>query len=58
MRDTGGAEGVVHIHNGVHGIAEASGGLVPSRDDWRNPVAQITVKRVSGCKGGGGEDDD
>lgn len=51
VRDTEGAEGFVHIHNGVHGIAEE--GLVPSRDDWRNPVAQITVKRVRG-----GEDDE
>ena len=51
-RDTLGAEGFVHIHNGVHGIA--GGDLVPSRDDWRNPVAQITVKRVRG----GDEDDD
>lgn len=47
VRDSAGAEGFVHIHNGVHGIAESLGGLVPSRDDWRNPVAQITVTRVS-----------
>ena len=51
VRDTEDAEGFVHIHNGVHGITEE--GLVPSRDDWRNPVAQITVKRVRG-----GEEDD
>ena len=48
VRDSVDAEGFVHIHNGVHGIAESQGGLVPSRDDWRNPVAQITVTRVSG----------
>ena len=47
VRDTDQAEGFVHIHNGVHGIAESDGGLVPTRDDWRNPVAQISVARVS-----------
>ncbi len=50
QRDTEEAEGFVHIHNGVHGIAD----LVPSRHDWRNPVVQVTVKRVRG----GEEDDD
>ena len=41
-RVTDGAEGFVHIHNGIHGIAD----LVSARDDWRNPVAKITVTRV------------
>ncbi len=41
-RATVGAEGFVHIHNGIHGIAD----LVSARDDWRNPVAKITVTRV------------
>ncbi len=52
VRDTADAEGFVHIHNGVHGITV--GGLIPARDDWRNPVAQITVTPVRG----GDEDDD
>ncbi len=41
-RVTDGAEGFVHIHNGIHGVAD----LVSARDDWRNPVAKITVTRV------------
>ena len=42
QRATDGAEGYVHIHNGVHGIAD----LGPSAYDWRNPVARIEIKRV------------
>lgn len=42
MRDTAGAEGFVHIHNGVHGIAD----LDPSAYDWHNPVVRVTVRRV------------
>lgn len=38
----GGEEGFVHIHAGIHGI----GNLMPSRRDWRNPVAQITIRRL------------
>lgn len=41
-RSTEDAEGYVHIHNGVHGIAD----LGAAAYDWRNPVARITVKRV------------
>lgn len=41
VRDTSEAEGFVHIHAGIHGI----GDLVPSRDDWRNPVAKVVVTR-------------
>lgn len=41
-RDVDGAEGYVHIHNGVHGIAD----LAPAAYDWRNPVARVTVKRT------------
>jgi hypothetical protein len=37
-------EGYVHIHRGMHGI----GDLVADVYDWRNPVAKITVTRVSG----------
>ena len=40
------AEGYVHIHAGIHGIAD----LVPEDHDWRNPVAQITIRLL--------EDDD
>ncbi len=35
-------EGYVHIHRGMHGIAD----LEASTYDWRNPVAKITVVRV------------
>ena len=40
VRDTGNAEGFVHIHAGVHGI----GALVAADHDWRNPVAKITIR--------------
>jgi hypothetical protein len=36
-------EGFVHIHNGVHGIAD----LVASKFDWRNPVAEIVIERMN-----------
>ncbi|WP_126453904.1 spondin domain-containing protein [Sulfuriflexus mobilis] len=35
-------EGYVHIHAGIHGI----GDLNAADNDWRNPVAQIVVKRL------------
>ncbi len=38
----GDGEGFVHIHRGIHSI----GNLAPSNRDWRNPVAEITVRRV------------
>ena len=38
-----GAEGYVHIHAGIHGI----GSLTTSEHDWRNPVAEITIRRIS-----------
>lgn len=50
-RDTAGAEGFIHIHNGVHGGAD----LVPAEQDWRNPVMQIDVVAI---RGGGDDDDD
>ena len=39
-----GAEGFVHIHAGVHGVED--GDLTPSKHDWRNPVAKITIHRI------------
>ena len=36
------AEGFVHVHNGVHGIAD----LGAAANDWRNPVAKIQIKSV------------
>jgi hypothetical protein len=44
VRDTSGAEGYVHIHAGIHGITDH---LVPSMDDWRNPVAEITIRPIN-----------
>lgn len=41
-KPAGGEEGYVHIHAGIHGI----GDLDASLRDWRNPVAQITIRRV------------
>lgn len=35
-------EGYVHIHAGIHGIADLS----PGARDWRNPVAEIRISRV------------
>ncbi|MCF6251823.1 MAG: spondin domain-containing protein [Methylococcaceae bacterium] len=35
-------EGFVHIHSGIHGIAD----LDPTEYDWRNPVAKISIRRV------------
>ena len=42
VRDTGTAEGFVHVHSGIHGI----GDLDPAMHDWNNPVAEITVSRL------------
>lgn len=42
VRDPGGAEGYVHIHAGIHGIAD----LIPSTDDWRNPVAEVRIRPI------------
>ncbi len=39
----GGGEGFVHIHAGIHGI----GDIEPAIRDWRNPVARITIRRVT-----------
>jgi hypothetical protein len=41
-KPTGGEEGFVHIHAGIHGV----GNFKPAQRDWRNPVAKITIRRV------------
>ena len=46
--------GVVHIHNGIHGIG--GDGVEPAEHDWRNPVAKIVVTRVNN-RGSNGDDD-
>jgi hypothetical protein len=38
----GDEEGFVHVHAGIHGI----GDLVAADRDWRNPVAQIAIRRL------------
>ncbi len=40
---TAGGEGFVHIHAGIHGIAD----LKPELYDWRNPMASVTITRVA-----------
>ena len=40
---SGGEEGYVHIHAGIHGI----GDLSAATRDWRNPVSRITIRRVN-----------
>ncbi|MEM7173384.1 MAG: spondin domain-containing protein [Pseudomonadota bacterium] len=42
VRATDGAEGIIHIHRGVHGV----GDLEPSIYDWRNPAVQVSIRRV------------
>lgn len=39
---TASQEGFVHIHAGIHGI----GNLTASHRDWRNPVAQVIIRRI------------
>lgn len=39
---SGGEEGYVHIHAGIHGI----GNLNAAMRDWRNPVARVTIRRI------------
>lgn len=43
VHDSSPAEGYVYVHSGVHG----GGGLTPALHDWRNPVAQIEIKRIN-----------
>ncbi len=42
--ESGGGEGFVHVSSGIQDV----GDLIPAVRDWRNPVARITIKRVSG----------
>ena len=42
QRVTAGAEGFVHVHNGIHG----TGDLNAANLDWHNPVAEVVVERV------------
>ncbi len=42
LAPSGGEEGFVHIHAGIHGI----GNFMPARRDWRNPVARINIRRI------------
>jgi hypothetical protein len=37
-----GAQGYVHIHRGIHGI----GDLTTADREWRNPVAEVTIRRT------------
>lgn len=43
-----GDEGYVYVSNGFHTLPQADDGEVlgPQKYDWRNPVAQIVVKRI------------
>ena len=42
--NNGDGEGFIHVHGGVHGGDD----LVPATHDWRNPVVEITIERISG----------
>ena len=46
-RQTGGAEGFVHVHRGIQGGSD----IDPVVYDWRNPTVLITVERIRGRKG-------
>ena len=37
-----GGEDFVHIHAGIHGI----GDLIAAERDWRNPVAEVVIRRI------------
>lgn len=39
VRVTAGSEGFVYIHSGIQGVGD-----VTPENDWRNPVAQITIQ--------------
>lgn len=42
VHDPATPEGFIHIHSGIHGIAD----LEPSLYDWRNPAATVTIQRI------------
>lgn len=37
-----GGEGVIRVHNGIHGV----GNLAEPLRDWRNPIARIRIERI------------
>lgn len=40
-------EGVIHIHNGIHGLPNvAASELNPMDQDWNNPVAKVVIQRI------------
>lgn len=39
---SGGEEGFVHIHAGIHGIGDFNA----AERDWRNPVARVIIRRI------------
>jgi hypothetical protein len=39
---SGGEEGFVHVHNGMHGV----GDFDAAERDWRNPVALVAIRRI------------
>jgi len=39
-------DGVVHIHRGMHSLSDGVDAIDAARDDWRNPVAEITIVPV------------
>ncbi len=40
-------EGVIHIHNGIHGLPNVIGSeLNPKDRDWNNPVAKVVIQRI------------
>ncbi|MBM4383704.1 MAG: spondin domain-containing protein [Deltaproteobacteria bacterium] len=39
---SGGEEGFVHVHNGMHGV----GDFDDAERDWRNPVARVSIRRI------------
>jgi hypothetical protein len=45
---SGGGEGFVYVHNGIHGV----GNLTAAVRDWRSPVARIIIRRVNGAPAG------
>lgn len=46
-RATDGAEGVITVHNGIHGV----GDLLPEVWSWHNPVVRIDVQRLPPNRG-------